>query len=99
MVEVIPRAVAGTDDEGRVLPGWCDQRGLRSVVVVTTSDHSRRLRRVLRRSMGIRPTRVIVRSARFSPFDPDRWWQTSDTKRIGIIELQKLLLDVLLHPF
>jgi hypothetical protein len=99
MVEVIPRAVAGTDDEGRVLPGWCDQRGLRSVVVVTTSDHSRRLRRVLRRSMGVRPTRVIVRSARFSPFDPDRWWQTSDTKRIGIIELQKLLLDVLLHPF
>lgn len=98
-VEVIPRAVAGTDDEGRVLPEWCDQRRLRSVVVVTTSDHSRRLRRVLHRSMGAHPTRVIVRSARFSPFDPDRWWQTPDTRRVGVIELQKLLLDVLLHPF
>jgi|ERR1700730_7821859 len=99
MVEVIPRAVAGTDDEGRVLPGWCDERRLGSVVVVTTSDHSRRLRRVLRRSMGARLTQVIVRSARFSPFDPERWWQTPDTRRIGVIELQKLLLDVLLHPF
>ena len=98
-VEVIPRAVAGTDDESRVLPEWCDQRRLGSVLVVTTSDHSRRLRRVLRRSMGGRPTRVIVRSARFSPFDPDRWWQSPDTRRIGVIELQKLLLDLLRHPF
>jgi len=98
-VEVIPRAVAGTDDESRVLPEWCDQRRLGSVLVVTTSDHSRRLRRALRRSMGGRPTRVIVRSARFSPFDPDRWWQSPDTRRIGVIELQKLLLDLLRHPF
>jgi hypothetical protein len=49
--------------------------------------------------MGTRPTRVIVRSARFSPFDPDRWWKSPDTRRIGVIELQKLLLDLLRHPF
>jgi hypothetical protein len=98
-IEVIPRAVAGTDDEGEALPQWCVQRGFRSVVVVTTADHSRRLRRVLRRSMRDHPTKVIVRSTRYSAFDPDRWWQTRESTRIEIIELQKLFLDILRHPF
>jgi hypothetical protein len=97
-VELIPRAVAGTEDEGRVLPEWCALRGFRSVVVVTTSDHSRRLRRVLRRSMNGHGTRVTVCAARHSPFDPDRWWETRQGARTQVIELQKLVLDIVLHP-
>jgi hypothetical protein len=98
-VERIPRAVAGSDDEGRVLPEWCAQQGLRSVVLVTTADHSRRLRRVLRRNMNGSPTRVQVRAARHSPFDAARWWETRQGTRIQVIELQKLLWDVVRHPF
>jgi hypothetical protein len=97
-VEVIPRAVAGSEDEGRVLPEWCRERGLRSVVVVSTADHSRRLRRVLRRSMAGLDTRVTVRPTRYSQFDPDHWWHTRDGVRIQVIELQKLLLDIVRHP-
>jgi hypothetical protein len=97
-IEQIPRAVVGTEDEGRVLPEWCDQHGFRSVVVVATADHTRRLRRVLRRSMGGHQTRVMVRRARYSPFDPDRWWGTREGIRTGIVELQKLLLDIARHP-
>jgi hypothetical protein len=97
-VETIPRAVAGTEDEGRALPGWCRERRFRSVVVVTTSDHSRRLRRLLRRSMNGHPTRVMVRASRFSRFNPDRWWGTRLGVRTGIVELQKLLFDVARHP-
>ena len=96
-IQQIPRA-AGTEAEGRVLPDWCDQRQFRSVVLVTTPDHSRRLRRVLHRSMKGHHTRVMVRSARYSAFDPDGWWETRGGIRTEIIELQKLLLDVLLHP-
>lgn len=98
-VEQIPRTVDGTEDEGRVLPGWCDARHLRSVVVVSSSDHSRRLRRVLRRAMKGRPATVMVRRARYSEFDPDRWWQSRDGIRTEIIEFEKLLLDVVRHPF
>ena len=36
--------------------------------------------------------------ARYSSFDPDRWWETRGGVRIEIIELQKLVLDVVLHP-
>ena len=94
----IPKTVAGTEDEGLVLPEWCDERGFRAIVVVTTPDHSRRLRRVLRRSMNGHRTKVLVRASRYSTFDPDRWWTTRGGIRTGLIELQKLLLDVVRHP-
>jgi hypothetical protein len=98
LIQQIPRAVAGTEDEGEVLPEWCDQNKFRSVVVVTTSDHSRRLRRVLRRSMKGHKTRVMVRPSRHSQFDPDRWWESRDGTRTQVVEFEKLLLDILLHP-
>jgi len=97
-IEQIPRAVVGTEDEGRVLPEWCDQHRFRSVVVVSTADHSRRLRRVLRRSMKGHQTTVMVRRARFSSFDPERWWRSREGIRTGVVEIQKLLLDVARHP-
>ena len=69
-----------------------------SIIVVATKDHSRRLRRVLDRAMKGHLTRVAVQPARYSSFDPDRWWKTRGGIRIEIIELQKLLLDFALHP-
>jgi hypothetical protein len=96
--ERIPRPVAGTEDESRVLPGWCDQRGFRSVLVVSKSDHSRRLRRVLRRSMKGHEIRVTVRASRYSVFDPESWWESRTNTRTELVELQKLLLDIALHP-
>jgi hypothetical protein len=90
--------IDGTEGEGRVLPPWCDEHQLRSIVVVATKDHSRRWRRVLDRVMKDNPTRVTVRPARYSGFDPDRWWETRGGIRTEIVELQKLLLDVVLHP-
>jgi hypothetical protein len=96
-VEKISR-VTGTGSEGEVLSQWCDEQHLRSIVVVATKDHSRRLRRVLDRDMKGHPTKVSVRAARYSDFDPDRWWKTRGGARIQIVELEKLLLDFVLHP-
>ena len=90
--------VDGTEGEGKVLPPWCDEHQLGSIVVVATKDHSRRLRRVLDRAMKGHPTRVMVQPARYSNFDPDRWWETRGGIRTEIIELQKLVLDIVLHP-
>ena len=90
--------VDSTQSESRVLPPWCDEHQLRSIVVVSSKDHSRRLRRVLDRVMKGHPTRVTVQPERYSRFDPDRWWETRGGVRTEIVELQKLLLDVVLHP-
>jgi hypothetical protein len=94
----IPRTEVGTEGEGQVLPLWCDQHQFRSIVFVAARDHSRRLRRVLDRAMKDHATRVTVQPARYSSFDPDRWWETRVGIRTEIVELQKLLLEAVLHP-
>jgi hypothetical protein len=96
-VEQIARTVGGSEEEGEVLPAWCEQRHYRSVVVVTTADHSRRMRRILRRSLKGNQT-VVTLPSRYSGFDPDRWWKTRSGVRTEIIELEKLLLDIARHP-
>ena len=96
-IEHIARA-SGTEAEARVLPEWCEREGIRSLIFVTTRDHSRRLRRVVQRSMTGHTTRIMVRPSRYSKFDPDRWWQSRDGIRTQIVELQKLVLDVMSHP-
>lgn len=90
--------IDGTHSEARALPQWTEAQGLGSIIVVGARDHSRRLRRVLGRAMKGHPTRVAVQAARYSNFDPDRWWETRVGVRTEIIELEKLLLDYLIHP-
>jgi hypothetical protein len=97
-IEQIPGTVTGTEAEGQILLAWCARRQYRSVVVVSNPDHSRRLRRVFRRSVRGHGLNVLVRSARYSNFDPDRWWETRAGIRTEIVEFQKLVLDVARHP-
>lgn len=97
-VEVIPQAVDGSEDAARVFPSWLAQRGFRSAVLVTTVDHSRRVERLFSRSIKGHTANVLVRSARYSSFNPDDWWSTRNGLRTGVTELQKLLIDVVRHP-
>lgn len=97
-VDKIPQRVSGTEEEGKVLPGWLEQHRFRSVVVVTSSEHSRRIRRIFRRALKGQSVTLIIKPSRYSEFDPEHWWQTRNNLRAGIVELQKLFLDVVLHP-
>jgi hypothetical protein len=92
-------SVAGTNDEGRVLQEWCAAHSIHSVIFVSVRDHSRRTRRVLARTLGNDSVRVIVRYTPWSEFDPDTWWHSRGGQRIEIEEAQKLVIDILLHPF
>jgi hypothetical protein len=94
----IPTPVDGTTAEGRVLSDWVRERGYRTIVMVTTTDHSRRTRRVLRRALDDRDTNVVVRPSRYSDFDARSWWHNRAGVRTALVELQKLLLDVVSHP-
>jgi hypothetical protein len=92
-------SVEGTEDEGRVLQQWCAANSIHSILFVSVPDHSRRTRRVLDRALGQQGVRVMVRYARHSDFDPDSWWQTRYGQRTQVVESEKLLLDLLRHPF
>ena len=70
--ERIPMAANGSEAEGEILPVWCADHEIRSVIVVTTPDHSKQVRRVLGRAMDGRATTVIVRPTRVSSFEVDR---------------------------
>jgi hypothetical protein len=95
----IPTSVTGTGAEASVLLPWLTQHGYRSALVITTSDHSRRAQRVLNRASNGGSIRVSVRPSRYSNFDPDAWWHDRSGTRTALIELQKLLLDIVSHPF
>jgi hypothetical protein len=95
---VIPRTVSGTDDESRDLAAWCAQHRYRTVIFVSTIDHSRRTARILARATRGRALSVSVRGSRYSDFDPDSWWTYRTGVRTEIIESEKLLADILLHP-
>jgi hypothetical protein len=97
-VELIAAGDSGTHADSDALRTWCERSRYGSVIVVVNADHSRRMKRIVERSIKGRPTRVIIRSSRYSAFDPDHWWQTRDGIRTTIIEWQKLALDVILHP-
>lgn len=97
-VERIAREVGGSGEEGTSLPDWCDRHQLHSVIVVTSSEHSHRLRRVLRRAEKQTGARFTIKPSRYSDFDPSRWWRTRGGIRTEIIELEKLLLDFADHP-
>jgi hypothetical protein len=97
-IQVIPSAVVGTEDEGKVLQRWCAANAIHSILFVSTPDHSRRTRRVLDRALGQRGIAVMVRYSKYSEFDPDSWWLSREGQRTEAVELEKLLLDVLRHP-
>jgi len=97
-IEEVTRTVAGTDDESEALPGWCDQNGFRTIIFVSTRDHSRRVRRILGRTMAGHRTRVLVRYSSYSQFDPDTWWLTRGGVRTEVVEFEKLVFDFLRHP-
>jgi len=93
----IPRADAEPESVVEVLPAWCDQHRFRSIVFVANREYSRWLQRVLDRVMKGHSTRITVQPSRYSGFDPDQWWKTRTGVRIAIVELQRLVLEVLLH--
>ena len=97
-VEIVRMPDGGTEEVGEFLPEWSRQRQLSSVLVVTGTDHSRRMKRVLRRNSSGQQPRFTVRRSRYSAFTPERWWWRRSTVRTAVVELQKLALDVVLHP-
>jgi|SRR5215469_1782342 len=97
-VVLIPRGVSGSQQEGEILPQWCDEQNYHSVVLVTSGDHSRRLSRIMRRSLrGHQPT-VTIHISPYADFNIDSWWETRAGVRLGLFEFQKLIFDVIRHP-
>lgn len=75
-IHVLEPPIVNTADEVRVISKALEREEDRSVILVTTKPHTRRVR-LLWRKLAPRECRAIVRAASDDPFDPRHWWRSS----------------------
>jgi uncharacterized SAM-binding protein YcdF (DUF218 family) len=73
-IHVLDPPIVNTADEIKVISGALARQENRSVLLVTTKVHTRRVR-LLWRKLAPRDCRAIVRTASDDPFDPRHWWR------------------------
>jgi len=75
-IHVLAPPIVNTADEVRAVSAALAQDQDRSVILVTSKTHTRRVR-LLWRKLAPRNCRAMVRAAREDPFDPRHWWRSS----------------------
>lgn len=98
-VSVLAAGEGGTTESVGALAAWIQQHPANGVLVITSPTHARRVRRALRRDWRGGSPLPAVCVARFHAFRADDWWRSRGPLREGIIELEKLALDYIRHPF
>ncbi len=81
---------ASTADEAADLRGLATRDHLSSVIIVTSKQHTRRARLVMRRRVSDLGTRVIMRYSHYDRSNTDQWWRQRATARFTLFESQRL---------
>jgi len=95
----IPAGEGGTTDTTAALAGWSRANPSSRVMVVVSPSHGRRYRRALLRAWPAGHPVPHVVTTQYSLFRGDDWWVSRTTLREGLVEIEKLALDYLAHPF
>ncbi len=72
-IQIVPGRNRNTADEVQTIARYARQRGVASVILVTSSYHSRRVRSLWHQLVGSSPT-AIVQYSEQEPFNERRWW-------------------------
>lgn len=80
-----------TADEADALYAIGTRERWHRVIIVTSKQHTRRARLVMRRRMSGTGVEVIVRASRLDTADVERWWANRSTLRFTLFESQRLL--------
>lgn len=75
-IRVIEMPIVNTADEMRVISQALQREKDRSVILVTSKPHTRRVG-LLWRKLAPAECRAIVRAASYDPFDPRHWWRST----------------------
>ena len=97
-IRVLKLEEGGTLFEVRALASHLAVEPAAAPAVLVSWHHSNRVRRVLERTFDGHRT-PAVRVPRQDVDRPTDWWQRRESLRLGLVELQKLALDWLAHPF
>ena len=75
-IQIFPDAIVNTQEEVDEIARDMRRGGKHSVIIVTSPQHTRRVKALWRKLVGDDP-RVIVRAAPDDPFDADHWWRNT----------------------
>jgi len=80
-----------TAEESEHVRDTVTRERLSRVIIVTSKQHTRRARLVMRRALQNTGATVIVRYSRYDRSDVDYWWRNRGTLRFTLFETQRLL--------
>jgi uncharacterized SAM-binding protein YcdF (DUF218 family) len=83
-------AAGSTAEEALHVRRLATEQKFKTVIVVTSKQHTRRARLVMNRRLSGAGVRVIVRSSRYDRSNVDRWWSERATLRFTLFETQRL---------
>ena len=89
-IEIFPDFIANTQDEVEEITREMRRDGKHTVIIVTSPQHTRRVKALWRKLVGNDP-RVIVRAAAGDPFDADHWWRNTQDVLAVVRETMGLL--------
>jgi uncharacterized SAM-binding protein YcdF (DUF218 family) len=89
-IHVLDQA-GSTAEEAAHVHALVTREKLSRVIIVTSKQHTRRARLVMRRKLEPIGVQAIVRPSRYDGADVDRWWTNRSTARFTIFETQRLL--------
>ena len=80
VVQILPGLIIDTQQEILEISAAMRRTGKRTVIIVTSPEHTRRVRALWEKLAGGNDLTLIVRGASEDPVDLDHWWQnTRDT--------------------
>ncbi len=80
-----------TADEASHLLGLVTTDHLSRVIIITSKQHTRRARLVMRRRLASSGVTIIVRPSAYDRSDAEHWWRQRATLRFTLFESQRLL--------
>ncbi|MGA2645263.1 MAG: YdcF family protein [Candidatus Sulfotelmatobacter sp.] len=76
VVHILPDSILNTEQEVREVAREMRRTGKRSVIIVTSPPHTRRVRALWKKLVGGNLT-LVVHAAYEDPFDADHWWRNT----------------------
>jgi uncharacterized SAM-binding protein YcdF (DUF218 family) len=89
-IRILPNEIVDTQQEVEEISGEMRDERKSTVIVVTSAEHTRRVRALWRRLAGPNQ-KAIVRAASEDPFDRDHWWRNTHDAYAVVREILGLL--------
>jgi uncharacterized SAM-binding protein YcdF (DUF218 family) len=86
-----PGIAASTYDEAGLVRAWVKQKGLRSLIIVTSPTHCRRALLTFKKVLKDQNVKIMIIPSSYSRFNPQSWWKEHKYVREVVLEYEKLI--------